>query len=976
MPHLFSCIYCQKDCQLESPAFFLFCPYCGKEQQFSKEKGKSDDQNQDYQIIKTIGKGGMGEVFLAYDPLCSRQIAIKKIRSDLLGHPHIRHRFLKEAYMTCQLTHPAIMPIYTIQEKNDSAYYTMPFVEGETLKQIIRKTRIQEKKGEKLNHLGASIHALMRIFMTICQGVAYAHSKNVLHRDIKPENIIVGKYGEVLILDWGLAKFIDGRESEDEFNDPSIQHKAKNITRLGKVVGTISYMAPERALGMPATVQTDIYALGVILYQLLTLQVPFKRESLDSYKKNMHLEEWRDPVIAAPYRDVPRLLAQYTQKCMATTPQGRYQTVNELIMDIEGYLEGRSEWFPAGELTIEKKEDWEFQENVLMAGHMAVSSLSEEADWVSLMVSKLSLSGNTKIEAEVALGEKGNGIGFLLSIPEAGERTHIDEGYCLWLGSDDNRSTKLFKSHVEVLQAPDIFLKRQEWYRVRIEKIDKSIHVYLNDLLQFSYIAHIPLIGTHIGVLSRDADFMLKPIQIYVGSLNLTVNCLAIPDAFLANQNFAQALSEYRRIAYSFPDRVEGREALFRAGLTLLEQAEKGEERAALVEEAFNEFQQLHGTPGAPLEYLGKALTYQFLHETEEEIKCFELAYRRYPRHPLLPMLHEQMISRLHEVSRRTRSASYQFSLLTVRHLPPSVIDAHTKRLFFSLQKHWEPLPFIKNKLNGSIEIDFAIPLAFWLGKPYVLEEIIDELFRKQSFFSDEMNNALFSLAALGSADFANEKLKTMQASSAISSNSHFTWLDAIAACSNHSILAVLDGFFPTLLERLNFYQQQALLYLLDQAIDRREHRTVSYFLKKIGHKNPSAEFKLQIHIRRIWDCLLQNKWEKAGELLHKFPVEILHTDSTIIHFLYGCYLRATEEKNIADIQFNGLLPVNTPRSWTLASHELIGTLPPSWHSKAFLWEKRQLYRQLVLYYHCAGKIGPMQENEELYHQQFIHIET
>src|SRR5438128_363873 len=99
-----------------------------------------------YQIINSIGKGGMGEVFLAYDPTCGRRIALKQIRSDLLEHPQIRRRFLNEAHITCQLTHPAIIPIYSIQATPTTAYYTMPFVEGETLKQIIRKSRKQELK--------------------------------------------------------------------------------------------------------------------------------------------------------------------------------------------------------------------------------------------------------------------------------------------------------------------------------------------------------------------------------------------------------------------------------------------------------------------------------------------------------------------------------------------------------------------------------------------------------------------------------------------------------------------------------------------------------------------------------------------------------------------------------------------------------------------------------------------------------------
>ena len=169
-----------------------------------------------YQVLKEIGKGGMGEVYSAFDTTCGRRIALKRIRSDLLEHVQMHNRFLKEARITSQLTHPSIIPIYAIQSQDHHSYYTMPFVEGETLKQILRKARLREKQGEKPEDIGGSIPALVRIFLNVCQAIAYAHSKSVLHRDIKPENIIVGQYGEVLILDWGLAKLIRSSAGDEE----------------------------------------------------------------------------------------------------------------------------------------------------------------------------------------------------------------------------------------------------------------------------------------------------------------------------------------------------------------------------------------------------------------------------------------------------------------------------------------------------------------------------------------------------------------------------------------------------------------------------------------------------------------------------------------------------------------------------------------------------------------------------------------
>lgn len=987
------CESCQTSYQLVAPSSSAhFCPFCGKpvdpshyktliptlstnvgEESISFIQEHLPDEASvqftigPYQVLQSIGKGGMGEVFLAYDTICGRRIALKRIRIDLIDREHMHDRFLREARITSQLTHPAIIPIYVIHEEDKLVYYTMPFVEGDTLKQVLRNTRQQEKKGDPLDHIGGSIPALIRIFTTICQAVAYAHSKRVIHRDLKPENIILGKYGEVLILDWGLAKLVDVKE--DGATPPTEGHQGgkESVTRIGKVVGTISYMAPERALGHPATFQTDIYSLGIILYQLLTLRQPFKRGTLQEFKKSAAHEELIDPAQAAPYRDVPPILSRITHKCLAKDLNQRYQNVDQLILDLEDYTEGRSEWYLVSDLDVKCKEHWEFQENVLIAEHTAVTSISEEAEWVSLMVSKDSFSGNTKIEADVVIGEKGHGIGFLMSIPEASERVHINDGYCLWLGSDINKSTKLLRSSVEVLHAPDIFLRRNHQYRVRIEKIDQTIHLYLNELLQFSYIAYMPLIGTHIGLLSRDWDYEISALHVFVSNLSVLVNCLSVPDTFLALKDYHKALSEYRRIANSFSGRAEGREALFQAGITLIEEARESPEKEKLLELALKEFEKLHGTPGAPLEYLGKALVYQALNETEEEIKCYELAYRRYGKHPLLPVLQEQIVARMHGVSRYDRAATYQFILLCIRNLPIDALGTHTRKLFSSLQRHWEPLYFIRNSLQElpskeEQKLSFAIQLAFWLAKPYVLEEILTDLAKETTPSTVCLSNIIFSLLELGCKELAREK-----------------W-DLVKHMMNPSDQKIIDLVLTPIppskvdLEALSPEQFRGLLYLLEQALDYGQTMFIHMSLDQLNYDEMTLESRLQLDMIQIIAYLLEKNWKKAAELIESYPLELLHKETTPLHFLYGCWLEATEGKEIALTHFAGVLDVPYPKSWALGSHYLSNkiTSEDNWFKKAFLWEKRQLYRQLTLYYHCADNEKLSSHFKQLAREQYV----
>ena len=307
-----------------------------------------------YLILKSLGKGGMGEVFLAYDPVCKREVALKQIRQDLISHSIIKERFLREARVAAQLTHPSIIPIFSIDPGPEKTYYTMPYVEGETLKQILKQSFEEEKTGEIQHPIGSSLLALMRVFLSVCEAIAYTHSKGIVHRDLKPDNIIVGKYGEVLLLDWGLADFIGKTEAYNEEEGDELENY-KDLTSPGKVPGTLNYIAPERVLGHPSQTTTDIYSLGVILYQLLTLRVPFQRTSVKTFRKSMHLEKLTDPVEIAPYRDIPQHLADIAKHCLRFLPEERYNCVDEIILELKSFLEGKPEWIPIAELKIEEK---------------------------------------------------------------------------------------------------------------------------------------------------------------------------------------------------------------------------------------------------------------------------------------------------------------------------------------------------------------------------------------------------------------------------------------------------------------------------------------------------------------------------------------------------------------------------------------------------------------------------------------------
>lgn len=929
-----------------------------------------------YECLTTVGKGGMGEVLLAYDPICDRKIAIKRIRSDLKGHEVIKNRFLREAKITAQLTHPGIIAIYSIHQEEDELYYTMPYIEGETLRQILRKAHHnpQERQG--------SIPSLLQIFKSICQTVAYVHSKGILHRDLKPENILVGKYGEVVILDWGLAQATAEPHQEIEVDiktDPT-------LTDPGKLVGTMAYMAPERALGSPASVQTDLYALGVILYQILTLHLPFNRPPLKEYCKIYQHEKLLDPEEVAPYREVPPRLSRMVKLCLDPNPKLRYQNMEELMHALMSHLEGRSEWFESARLDSRTKADWEFQENFLISKYIAITRTTVAADWVSLMVSKRTFAENTRLDIHIQIGERGEGVGLLLSVPEASERENPLEGYCLWIGSDLNPGAQLFRNTVEVMHQSDISLMRGKWHTVTIEKIDHNIHFYLNGLLQFTYLSYLPLFGTHVGLLARDDDFQIESFVVSSGSQNLQVSCLSIPDAFLASKDYKRALTEYRRIGYAFPGHAEGREALFRAGITLLEEAKssrsekKAEENYTL---ALEEFAKLHKTPGAPLEYLGKALVYKSLRDYAEEIKCLELGLRRYKNHPLVAAIREQIIYRMHEASQTDRRSAYQLILIVLRLLPQVALSNDSQRLFKHLLSHWEPLPFLEGIADPARTMRFALTLAFWLGAPYILLELYYDLIKIKPLDTIALGDLIFSLFELGSYGLAHrlmhesEELKGgLTLEEARDLKQILTLLEPLWIAHQSSLKEAFSLFFSENREDMGVRELRTLLHLLQLALRTDQEELIHEAVEKIRPLPLSREDQITLDALEIWAYLKEENPNSAGALFEHYSLELLNQEGTLLHPLYGCYLYMTEGEEIANIHFAGVIDTPFPRSWALLGHELTNKISESvsWYSTSFLWERRQLYRQMILYYQCTENPDLEAYYRHLEREEYIYV--
>lgn len=268
-----------------------------------------------YQVIERIGGGGMALVYRAHDILLNRNVAIKVLRNQFVHDEEFIRRFRREAQSAASLSHPNVVSIYDVGQEDEIHYIVMEYVEGKNLNEIIKE------------RAPLQVDEAVRIASQICDALDHAHHNQIIHRDIKPHNILIGRNGRVKVTDFGIARAVT----------------STTITQTGSVVGSVHYFSPEHAKGVTTGEKSDLYSLGIVLYQMLTGVLPFLGESPISVALKHLQEEFEEPKLLNPL--IPQSVENVILRSMRKNPEERYQSAKEMLQDLETCLlpERRSE---------------------------------------------------------------------------------------------------------------------------------------------------------------------------------------------------------------------------------------------------------------------------------------------------------------------------------------------------------------------------------------------------------------------------------------------------------------------------------------------------------------------------------------------------------------------------------------------------------------------------------------------------------
>jgi len=551
-----------------------------------------------YDVVRVVARGGMGVVYEAKDISCDRTVAIKILLSDEEHRDENRRRFVGEARITSRLEHPNIVPIHELgKDAGGNVFYSMKYVRGVTLGDILND--IRRGREETIRHY--PLGRLLTVFQKICDAVAFAHANGVVHRDLKPGNVMIGNYGEVLVLDWGLARLLNREDGTPEpsattagdarpadakitlqtpgpvpvFDTIRVDTAGAGLKTIsGTVLGTPGFMAPEqvRKDGV-VDERTDIYALGSILYSILTLNSPVREKRIPELLRVILAGEiiapsaynrWDTPgklpnLPHCPGSEIPPVLSAITMKAMATAPENRFQTVKDFQQEIEDYQNGLV-WHLVLDEDFSSPDALKHWEVIGGKCEIRDGELRFHGGELQMLLLKREMPTDVRIDFECH--EEGtylNDVGCILSgihYPGNDWETSIS-GYAFKYGAYTNTLNVLTKCDKRMWSEAATSLAPGKRYHVRAERVGPRLRVVVNNREVVSFVDPEPLTGSNrtlIGLLGWIADTRYSRIRVYSLGTPWKSDILDIAERQLQKSRYVTAMDLFREVMESFPD--------------------------------------------------------------------------------------------------------------------------------------------------------------------------------------------------------------------------------------------------------------------------------------------------------------------------------------------------------------------------------------------------------------------------------------
>ncbi|MFH0907273.1 MAG: protein kinase [bacterium] len=542
-----------------------------------------------YEMKRVVGAGGMGVIYEAVDLKCERSVAIKVLLEERKSQNGAHARFTQEAKITAQLEHPNIIPIHELgSEVGGNMFYSMKLVQGVTLADVLVDIRKNRQATIEKYPLGR----LLTIFQKVCDAVAFSHGKGVFHRDLKPSNVMIGEYGEVLVLDWGLAVSASypgisatGTHKKSTGTSPDgIDEK----TTSNEIVGTPSFMSPEQIRGASADARSDIYSLGAILYSILTLHSPITGKDLKEvlrritegdieppldYNQKAAREKGRAILPHCPGAQIPPFLSDVAMKALAVDPASRYQSVKEFQSEIESFQNG-TVWHLIVDEDFSDAEFFSRWEAVGGQCEIQDGELKMSGGEPQMLLLKQPLTGDVRLEFECyQTGNFLNDIACILSgIRRQSAWDTSVSGYAFKYGAFNNSLILLARRDINVfLKAAVAPIVQGTKYRVVAERMGSRLRLVVNDQEVIKFVDPASLVGsdrTLVGLLGWVANTHYSSIRVYSLGTPWKVDLLDIAERHVARDNIDTAVDLFQDVMDSFPDADR------------MEQARKGRERA------------------------------------------------------------------------------------------------------------------------------------------------------------------------------------------------------------------------------------------------------------------------------------------------------------------------------------------------------------------------------------------------------------